>query len=225
MSVLVLMRHGQAAFGEARYDALSALGRQQAYATGRWMGERGEAVTSIRHGPRTRQADTAGLVIEASGLGLSPVQVTGLDEFAEGEEVLAAAAALFRRPMTGTEGPPRTEQLRCYDAAYEAWSLGKLDIPGRVGFLEFRRGVGQWLRESVAAPDAPGGQRILAVTSAGVIAGVVCEVLGLPDEQWCPLVRLIQNGSLTEIVFSRGRTGLRSFNSAGHLPPRFATSI
>lgn len=225
MSVLILMRHGQASFGEARYDELSALGRRQAQATGRWLRERGEAVTSVRHGPRIRQADTAGLVLAASGLDVSPEPAAGLDEFAEGEEVLAAAAVLFGRPMTGREAPPRTEQLRCYDAAYEAWSKGSLDIPGRAGFAEFRRGVAQWLRESVAAADAPGGQRILAVTSAGVIAGVVCEVLGLPDEHWCPFVRLIQNGSLTEIMFSRGRLGLRSFNSVGHLPPGFATSI
>jgi broad specificity phosphatase PhoE len=221
----MLMRHGQASFGETRYDSLSTLGRQQALATGRWLRERDETVTSVRHGPRARQAETAALVIEASGLALSPQPVTGLDEFAEGEDVLAAAAVLFGRPMVGPEAPSRTEQLRCYDAAYEAWSQGTLDIPGRAGFIEFRYQVAQWLRESVAAPDAPGGQRILAITSAGVIAGAVCEVLGLPDEQWCPFVRLIRNGSLTEIVFSKGRTGLRSFNSAGHLPPRSETSI
>lgn len=225
MSVLILMRHGQASFGEARYDELSAVGRQQALATGTWLRERDEAVTRVVHGPRTRQIDTAGFMLEGFGRQVVPEAESGLDEFAEGEEVLAAAAALFGRPMSGEEAPPRVEQLRCYDAAYEAWSQGALDIPGRAAFATFRKGVARWLRESVAAPDAPAGQRIVAVTSAGVIAGVVCDVLGLPDEHWCPLVRQIRNGSLTEIVFSRGRTGLRSFNSAAHLPRSLTTSI
>ncbi|NMG45276.1 histidine phosphatase family protein [Aromatoleum toluvorans] len=225
MSVLTLMRHGQASFGEARYDTLSPLGRQQAQATGRWLRECGDPVTDIRHGPRSRQTDTAGLVCEAAAFGRAPERTPGLDEFAEGEEVLAAAAVLFGRPMSGAEAPARAEQLRCYDAAYEAWSHGKLDIPGRAGFVEFRRNVTQWLRATVAAPDAPSGESILAVTSGGVIAAVVCDLLGLPDGQWCPLVRQVRNGSLTEIVFSRGRVSLRSFNGVGHLPRGLRTSI
>lgn len=225
MSVLILMRHGQASFGEARYDVLSAVGREQAQATGRWLRERGEAPTSIAHGPRARQVETAAIVVEAAGFDSPPQLLSSLDEFAEGEEVLEAAAMLFGRPMSGPEAPPRSEQLRCYDAAYEAWSRGTLEIPRRVAFAQFRRDVGQWLRESVAGPDAGGGQRVLAVTSGGVIAGVVCEALGLPDAQWCGLVRQIRNASLTEIMFSRGRVGLRSFNSAAHLPVRLASTI
>ncbi|BAL27176.1 histidine phosphatase family protein [Azoarcus sp. KH32C] len=225
MSTLVLMRHGQASFGEARYDSLSETGRAQARHTGAWLGERGDMPTAVWTGPRRRQADTAALVIAASGIGHSPVLAPLLEEFAEGEEVLAAAAELFGRPMTGPEAPPRTEQLRCYDAAYEAWSRNRVAIPGRAAFGVFRGGVRQWLREVVAVPDAPSGQRILAVTSSGVIAAVVCDVLGLGDEQWCALVRLIQNGSLTEVVFSRGRTGLRTFNSAGHLPRELVSTI
>jgi len=225
MSTLVLMRHGQASFGEARYDALSETGRAQARSTGAWLGERGETLSAVWHGPRQRQVDTAALVIAEAGIAYRPQFTPGLEEFAEGEEVLAAAAELFGRPMTGPEAPPRAEQLRCYDAAYDAWSRGDLDIPGRVPFGEFRLGVRQWLHDVVAAPDAPSGQRILAVTSSGVVGAVVCEVLGLPDEQWCPLVRLIHNASLTEIVFSKGRTGLRAFNSTGHLPRELTSSI
>jgi broad specificity phosphatase PhoE len=225
MSTLVLMRHGQASFGEARYDALSETGRAQARSTGAWLGARGEILSAVWHGPRRRQVDTAALVIAGAGITHRPQLAPGLEEFAEGEEVLAAAAELFGRPMTGPEAPPRAEQLRCYEAAYEAWSRGELDIPGRVPFGEFRLGVRQWLEEVVAVPGRPSGQRILVVTSSGVVAAAVCEVLGLPDEQWCPLVRLSQNASLTEIVFSRGRTGLRTFNSTGHLPRELTSSI
>lgn len=225
MSTLVLMRHGQASFGEARYDALSEVGTAQAQATGAWMRERGDTFGAVWCGPRQRHVDTATQVLAGARVASRPALATGLEEFAEGEEVLAAAALLFGRPMTGPAAPPRLEQLRCYEAAYEAWSRGELDIPGRDSFRAFRLTVRIWLCDVVAAPASASGQRILAVTSAGVIGAAVCEILGLPDAQWCALVRLIQNASLTEVVFSRGRCGLRSFNSAGHLPARLASSI
>jgi broad specificity phosphatase PhoE len=225
MSILTLMRHGQASFGQASYDTLSTLGREQARATGGWLQARGETVTGLWHGPRARQIDTARLVAEACGHDATLQQAAGLNEFAEGEEILAAASALFGRPMIGAEAPTRTEQLSCYDAAFEAWSQGNLAIPGRASFAEFRHGAGQWLRDFIAARDAVSGQRILAVSSAGTIAAMVCEVLGLPDPQWSVLTRLIRNGSLTEIVFSRRRAGLYSFNSTAHLPPRLSSSI
>lgn len=225
MSTLLLMRHGQAAFGETRYDVLSDVGVAQAQATGAWMRARGDAPTTVWHGPRQRHVETAAQVLSGAGTGLGPQLVHGLDEFAEGEEVLDAAATLFGRPMSGPEAPARREQLRCYEAAYEAWSRGELDIPGRVSYGEFRLGVSQWLRDIVAVPDAPSGQRILAVTSGGVIAAAVCDVLGLPDVQWCALVRVINNASTTEIVFSQGRVALRSFNSAAHLAPELTSPI
>ena len=225
MSSLTLMRHGQASFGAASYDALSEVGVAQARATGAWLHERGQRWTAVLHGPRRRQADTARHLLAAADPA-APLQLApGLDEFAEGEEVLAAAAALFGRPMTGPEAPERAEQLRCYEAAYQAWSRGEAAIAPRVSCAEFRLAARTWLHEIIAPPDVPKSQRILAVTSAGVIAAIVCEVLDLADAQWAQLVRVIHNASLTEVVFSKGRCGLRSFNGTGHLPRQLMSSI
>lgn len=222
MSSLLLMRHGQAAFGEARYDLLSAVGVAQAEATGAWMRGRGDAPMTVWHGPRQRQAETAARVLAEWGGGPEAVLVSGLDEFAEGEEVLDAACSLFGRPMSGAAAPERREQLRCYEAAYEAWSRAELEIPRRASYSHFRAGVREWLRD---VTEGPSGQRILAVTSGGVIAAAVCETLELPDVQWCALVRMINNASMTEIVYSRGRMALRTFNSVAHLPHRLTSPI
>jgi hypothetical protein len=107
MSTLVLMRHGQASFGEARYDALSGLGLAQAQATGAWLRERGDTPTAVWHGPRRRHADTAAQRLASAGATPRPQLAAGLEEFAEGEEVLAAAAVLFGRPMSGPAAPSR----------------------------------------------------------------------------------------------------------------------
>lgn len=225
MSSLILMRHGQASFGESRYDALSAHGREQAKATGVWLGERGDRLTALLHGPRARQGDTAKLVAETAGITLPLQMQAALDEFAEGEDVLDAAAILTGQPMHGPAAPPRAAQLRAYDAAMDAWAKGALAIPGRDDFVGFRQRAVAWLWQTVADAAQIRGQRILAVSSAGVIAAVVCEVLKLEATQWRAIVRVIDNGSLTEVVFSGDRIGLRAFNGTGHLPPRLTTAI
>ena len=69
------------------------------------------------------------------------------------------------------------------------------------------------------------GQHTLAVTSAGVICALTCEVLGLDDTRWAELLRVLGNASVTEIVYSGGRCTLRSFNSTGHLPQGLGSGI
>lgn len=224
MSILILMRHGQASFGADSYDALSDVGRKQASAAGAWLLQRDQHLATVWHGPRRRQADTATEVVGVMAAG--PFMTSsGLDEFGEGEEVLAAAAALFGRPMSGPDAPSRREQLRCYNQAIAEWSRGAVEIPGQLDFHSFRAAVRGWLHERIHDRISPAGRCELAVTSAGVISAAVCEVLDLPDSQWHPLLQVIQNASVTEFAFSRGRCGLRSFNSVGHLPQALLSAI
>lgn len=222
MSVLVLMRHGQASFGADAYDALSAVGHAQARATGEWLRERGERPGRLWQGPRQRHAETAQGLRDHAGLAVEVLTTAGLDEFGDGEEVLAAAEQLFGRPMSGSEAPSRREQLQCYDRAIACWAAGELAIPGRQSFADFRRQVRDWL-DAITAGAA--GRHELAVTSAGVVSAAVCEVLQLPDAQWHALLRVIHNASFTEIVFSAQRRSLRSFNAVGHLPSALVSSI
>ncbi len=225
MSSLTLIRHGQASFAEARYDELTDLGIAQSRALGDWARERAVPWSVLRHGPRRRQADTAHGLVQASGLPLRVEVDHGLDEFAEGEEILGAAAGLCGRPMFGPDAPVRSERLRCYESAYQAWARGELSLGGRPAYPDFRLQVRHWLDATTGADGAPGGQQVAVVTSAGVISAVVCEVLGLPDAHWTALMRVIQNASMTEVLFSRGRRGLRSFNCSGHLPERLTSAI
>lgn len=225
MSLLVLMRHGQASFGADAYDSLSELGHAQAWAAGAWLRERGVRPTALVHGPRQRHADTMRGLLDGAELTVDVRMMSGLDEFGEGEEVLAAAAQLFGRPMSGSQAPSRREQLLCYDEAVAAWVAGTVALPGRQPFTSFRQQVRRWLDDLTRDAERVSGCQVLAVTSAGVVSAAVCEVLGLPDRQWHPLLRMIQNASFTEIVFSRGQFGLRSFNGVGHLPAALVSSI
>lgn len=233
MSLLVLMRHGQASFGAARYDALSELGQAQARATGQWMHAQGVQPTSVVHGPRQRQTDTAALLLNESGFNLANEKTLSiqqdplLDEFAEGEEIFTTAQSFLGRSMhtDGSEtARPRHDVLRDYDATCRAWAQGQVVIEGRLSLDDFRSQLRKWLAGQAAA-EQPSGQHTLVVTSAGSIAALVCEVMGLPNSSWYSLLRVIRNASLTEVLYSKGQCSLLSFNGVNHLPASLTTSM
>ena len=224
MSKLILMRHGQASFGSDRYDCLSGLGGLQARAAGQWMIERDLQPTVLVHGPRQRQIETACILKEQGGFQTPMLQHVELDEFAEGEEIFKAAELYLGRSMHEAGDRSRLDVLRDYDETCNAWSLGEIQIEGRSSIDEFRGQVRQWFNNLIHQPDVA-GQLVVAVTSAGVISALVCEVLDLPNAKWHSLLRVIGNASLTELLFSKGRYSLSSFNGLGHLPRELNSSM
>ena len=204
MSTLILVRHGQASLGAARYDALSALGERQAAHTGRHLAQVWEAPTRILCGPRIRHRSTWE-AMAAAWSGLPPVEAApALDELAEAERLA---------PLGG-----RAEML----AAVEGWAGGRLALEGVAPVEAFRSRVAGWL---TAVAQGVRGQRVLAVTSAGVIAMAAAHLLGLPDAGLIPLLEVMRNASLSEVAFSGPRVGLVSFNSVGHLPAGWRTAM
>ncbi len=67
MSQLFLVRHGQASFGAANYDQLSALGYQQSAWLGEHFAELGIQFSRIVTGTLARQQQTAASILETSG--------------------------------------------------------------------------------------------------------------------------------------------------------------
>lgn len=225
MSKLILMRHGQASFAQKRYDALSEMGRVQALITGERVQRTQKYLSLVVHGPRQRHVDTAQLVLGGTYLNTEVRSDPRLDEFAEGEDLLSAAGAILNLQLTNKSSASRREQLRAYDTACKAWAANEVAIPGRPDFSEFRLRVKDWLAELVDGKNQPRGEHILAVTSAGVIGAAVCEVLGLPDVHWHGLMEVIRNASLTELVFSKDRCSLLTFNCSSHLSTELISSI
>lgn len=223
MSVLLLLRHGQARFGTAHYDVLTELGERQAIETGAYLARAGMRFDEVQTGPKRRHAATAAAVLSALRDPPAPITMPALDEFAEASEILEAAEQICGLPAAELSALPRVEQLRHYDATIAAWMEGRVHLPGRPAAASFRASIADWLRRVVARPGR--SQSILAVTSAGVIAAAVAEVLELPVERMAQLTRVLRNASLTEIAFSVHRMSLVSFNGVSHLPPGIATDI
>lgn len=218
MSALILLRHGQAAFGADRYDTLSDRGREQAEHVARHLATRDARFDRIWIGPRDRHRLTAKHALEPIGLDWQAQAEAGLDEFAEGQQILAGVQAQIGRKPSGTEA------ARLYVREIEAWASGARPIPGVPAPATFRATVREWVARATA--DARPGQRVLAVTSGGVIAAVLADALGLPDAALAHFMGVIYNGSLTEFAFSAGRApAVVSFNVASYLPDPLLTRV
>lgn len=218
MSALILLRHGQAAFGADRYDALSDRGREQAEHIARHLQARGTSLDRLWIGPRDRHRLTAKHALEPLGLNWQIPAEPALDEFAEGQQILGAVQVQLGRKPSGTEA------ARLYVREIEAWANGTRPIEGVPAPAVFRATVREWVAR--ATSDAQPGQRVLAVTSGGVIAAVIADSLGLPDAALAHFMGVIYNGSLTEFAFSAGRApAVVSFNVASYLPDALLTRV
>jgi broad specificity phosphatase PhoE len=230
MSVLTLVRHGQASLLAQDYDRLSPLGERQAAALGEYWAERGIVFDRVFSGPAERHRRTAGIVTEAcrrAGLAWpEPVVVQDLDEF-PGEALtrrylpeLAAECpriAALERDLRAAEG--RIEKARAIELLFRAfttmWVLGEFDASEVETWDMFETRVRRGLA-SVRDHGAK-GSRVAVFSSAGPTAIVVQMAHGLTPQQTLELAWLVRNSACSEFLFSGDRFSLLGFNEVPHL--------
>lgn len=118
MPLVAIVRHGQASFGTADYDALSVAGREQSTAVGVELARRGLRDPEVVAGTLRRQQHTASLLMEAAGYAGPCGTDKRWDEFDH--------LALLRRYVEPSRIEPMLEDSRAFqgllDEALEAWS-------------------------------------------------------------------------------------------------------
>jgi broad specificity phosphatase PhoE len=232
MARLVLVRHGQASsLVRGDYDQLSPLGVRQARLLGEHWAARGVRFDHVFVGPRRRHAQTHAEVAAAyrdAGVPLpEPVQLPHLDEH-HGMAVVAhhmpeltrcdpEVAEVVEALARGDAGRMR-DFLRVFRRVLRAWADGRLRSPdgGPEDWGPFRSRV----REGVRAMAAHAGaaQRVVAFTSGGTTAAVVCDALGIDDGRAMDLSFEVRNASVTELrLAADGAVALHTFNVLGHL--------
>ena len=226
MSTLYLIRHGQASYGAADYDNLSARGRVQAAATGAYAATR--ALDALYSGPLRRQRDTATIMREH---GVVPdLQI--VDELAEYDAFsiiqrflpsLVEKEPALRPLIDGTAGADAARLMdRAFDAAVAAWSRGHLEHDEIESFEAFGARVRAGLERVLGAHG--GGQRVAVVSSGGPISIAVSFALGLGPDQTMAIGRAVRNASITELrwrsrgfAWRPGEFSLYGFNHVAHL--------
>jgi broad specificity phosphatase PhoE len=210
MGTLHLVRHGQASFGAADYDQLSALGRRQCVRLGEHLRERGVHFDAAMHGTLRRHLQSLDGITE--GLGASPAAQPwpGLNEY----DSEALVRAVHPEPLPAPSSPDLVrEHFRILRRGLQAWMAGRIEPEGMPRHTDFVAGIAAALDHVRATHDG----HVLMVTSGGPIAHAVGLVLGLAPDAVIELNLRIRNSALTEFSFSSSRHVLLSFNSIAHL--------
>lgn len=205
MAEIILVRHGQAnstAKTEADYDRLSDLGHQQA----RWLGERISQTNGhferVISGTLRRHRETA------EGIGHS----APLSQDSRWNELEYYTMSAAYRDQHGVPFPDgQAEYIAHAPRLMQAWHDDLLtDIPET--FAQFDARITTALHDAAA-----GGGRVLVVTSAGVIAGILRRLMNLDILGMTHVLLHTANSSTHRIEFIRGAPMLNGFNGLAHL--------
>ncbi len=233
MSRLLLIRHGQASFDAhpdrafEDYDRLSELGKQQSGALGEELAAGGVHFDRVYVGPLRRQRETAVAVAQAYGrLGMSWPGVIELEALAEHEGSRVVRHALsteseheeaLARLLTATadDGASEVELMRTYFSVFRRvtrrWARGEIAPPGvEESWHAFRVRVDSCIRRIM--DESGQGATVGVFTSGGPVGSTVAWSLGLGDEQALELAWMVENATVTELLFSGDQVSLKSFN-------------
>ncbi|MBZ5608206.1 MAG: histidine phosphatase family protein [Acidobacteriia bacterium] len=202
MSTLVLVRHAQARPFQPNSDSLSETGEQQAVRLGQYWREQGVRFDEVYSGTLRRHIQTAELA------GFNAFQ--SIPEFNEydAEKILRAHPEW---------APPKDNRhlQQMFDVAMPQWITAKLEGEGLETWASFHARVSAGFQRIIDGEAA--GRRVAVFTSAGPIGVMLQTVLCAPEQTAIELHWRIRNCALTELVFTRDRVSLDSFNTTPHL--------
>ncbi|MCD0449705.1 histidine phosphatase family protein [Actinocorallia sp. API 0066] len=202
MPVIHLVRHAQASFGAADYDALSPVGPDQAAVVGRALAARKPREPLITAGTLVRQRETAlGLAGTAGFAG--PVDTDARWNEYDFLHLVAEAAEVGQaRSNADFQG--------LLDVALRAWI--EEDAPD--GWRAFADGA---LAAVTALAERLGrGRDGIAVTSGGVIAAICGALLDAPPAGVVALNRVMVNASITTLLVGSSGLTLLTVNDHAH---------
>jgi broad specificity phosphatase PhoE len=201
--IVAIVRHGQASFGTADYDALSAAGEEQSAVVGVELARRGLRNPEVVAGTLRRQRHTADLVMDAAGYAGPCGTDKRWDEFDH--------LALLHRYVEPSRIEPALQDSRVFqrllDEALEAWSLDG-------GWAAFAADAVAALHD--VADRLPKGRDAVVVSSGGVIGALAAALLGAPAASGIALNRVSVNGAITLVTVGGRGANLLTFNDHAH---------
>ncbi|MFT7404591.1 histidine phosphatase family protein [Zhongshania sp.] len=216
MAEVVVVRHGQAAFGTDDYDRLTDLGWQQARLLGEHFAEAEQYFDAVYTGTLRRHRETlTGIREGASEARIAApdaIELPGLNEY-DSDILLERYIALSGDMLDGEAIDLSNSRTfyRLLRSALLAWSRNELsEVTESWGDFEQR------VRDSLATLSAAKG-RVLVVTSGGPVSAMLREVLRLDVDTMVNTNLQAKNTGVTR-YFSRGiNFNLNMFNALPHL--------
>ncbi len=222
--LVLLVRHGQASFGDDDYDRLSPLGERQACSLGHWWAQGGDGLhggpAAAWHGGLQRQQRTAELCLAAAAQavpnGPSPSRAgaagTVLRLDADWREydhrgIFFAAHPHLRDPATlqawmARPGDYPARFQAAWGEALSRWLSGRYARDYAETWADLGRRVQSALQRLAGSlpPAGSHAEPVAAVfTSAGPISAVLQGVLGLSDGEAIALQQDLRNTGVTRL--------------------------
>lgn len=226
MTTLYLVRHGQASFGAADYDELSALGQRQSALLGQWWRQTGRRVESVALGAMKRHRQTAEACLQAQGADAGEPRVDpGLNEY-DFEGILrihrpdlgdhvAVGRYLAEQAAQGVD--PKRAFQRVFNEAVARWTSGAHDADYPESWPAFKQRCVASVWQAAAQARERGHASVAVFTSGGPIAAIAQAALGVPDAQAFDLAWALLNAGVTQLSARAGRLRLAHFNNVAHL--------
>jgi len=232
MSILYLVRHGQASFGQSNYDRLSPLGERQMRIFGEYWVKGRVSLDAVYTGALTRQrmsAEAVAAVYRAAGRQFP--EAIALPEFNEYDSSAILTGSI---PKVLAEHPEITALVkeiapsgpldmvrnkktfqRVFSRVMDLWVDGKIRVQGMETWQDFIGRVNRGLDRIMAEQ---GSGKVAAVfTSGGTISAAMQKALGTADKVALELGWVIANSSVTEFRYSGDKFSLVTFNGTPHL--------
>ena len=210
MSVVLLVRHGQASWGAADYDVLSPTGEEQSRVLGAALAARGVRPDLVVRGAMRRHRQTAEAALSGGGWDLPVVEDHGWDEF-DHQQMLEL------HPTGLGEGEELTKAAfqKWFEQATLRWTGGEYAEEYDESFTAFGSRVDAALRRTVEQLGPSG--TALVFTSGGPVSWVTASLLRGDADLWTQLNPVTVNASVTKVVVGGRGTTLVSFNDHSHL--------
>lgn len=202
MGEVVLVRHGQAnsaATTEEDYDRLSDLGHKQAAWLGEWMKAHDTSFDVVMSGTLRRQVETL------AGMGYADAP-----RDARLNEIAYYDLTAEMKDVFGIERLSPDDFVDHFPATLQAWKEGK--IQGQETWDAFNARIAG-VFEMAQQP----GKRVLCVTSGGVIATAVAQLLDLDIPKMARIALPILNTSVHRVHVTEHGPFLATYNSTPHL--------
>jgi broad specificity phosphatase PhoE len=225
VSVIYLIRHGQASFGRSNYDNLSELGQEQARLLGQALRTRVPRLDVVMTGAMQRHKQTARGCLEGMQLSaqLSPLEDAGFNEFDHDELIVRLKPRYANKLVMAAEIAatlrPRQAFQELFSEAVERWIGGRHDSEYRESWAEFRARCVAALERLSGALEA--GQTAFVFTSAGTITAIFQHLLQVPNSHAFKLNWTMVNCGLTKLIVGSRGMHLSSLNDHGHFEAEF----
>lgn len=198
----MLLRHGQASFGAADYDALSDRGRKQAAVAGAELAQRGLRDPVVVSGTLSRQRDTAAIAASEMLLDAGPSTDSRWNEYDHVGMVTEHADG------TAVDSPEGFQAV--LDVALESW----IRTAEPDGWTAFADGAVAALKDLVRSLES--GRDAVVSSSGGVIAAICGHLLSTPPEGIVALNRVTVNAAFTILAVGSSGISLIAFNDHAH---------